>query len=119
MKVHSIAALVVLTAATALTGTVTSVAGAAPGLGSDCAVIGPVASGAVGNLSPLQSIPPAQAQVARDKYLAQLRGQEGRLTSAQGRTDMEAYIGVIQTATSPADAQRVLNAIIKLQSDCP
>ena len=105
-----------LAAMTTLTGIVAGPAYA--DLAADCAIIGPIASSAVGRLTPIQTLPDDQKQGARDAYIAELQGQRSGLTSAEASSHLQAYINALQNATGPGDAQTVLNAIITLQSDC-
>src|SRR5437879_5163932 len=120
MKKRYILAAVTFTGMTALTGIAASTAAqAAPGLGADCAIIGPIANGAIGQLAPLQSEPPAQAQAGLTRYAASIRAQEGKLATPQGKADVEAFASVVQSAHTQADGPHIVDALNKLHTDCP
>ncbi|MGF6885350.1 hypothetical protein ABIA39_004108 [Nocardia sp. GAS34] len=119
MKKRTTLVLVISALATVLTGVMAGQAQAGSALGSDCAVLGPIGSNAVPTLAPLQNMPQSQAAPKLNAYLGQLRGQEGRLTTAQGKADLQAYIDALQNATSPSAAPQIMAAINKLQTDCP
>jgi len=93
---------------------------AAPGgLAVDCTILKPIASSAISQLIPLQTLPPAQAQAARSAYVSKLRSSQGSLTSPQGRADLGGLINSVQTATTVADGQKVLGSLSKIRADCP
>lgn len=110
-------------AASAFAAVLTSVAApqaqADPGLGADCSVLHPIASNAIGTLTPWQSESPDRATADRASYVAQLRAQESRLGTARGRADLQGWIDAVQSAKSAADAPMLLGALNKLQADCP
>jgi hypothetical protein len=119
MKKRTTLVLVVSALATVLTGVMASGAQAAPALGSDCAVLGPIGSNAIPTLGPLQNEPQSQASPKLNAYLGQLRSQEGGLSTAQGKADLQAYIDALGNATSPSAAPQILAALNKIQTDCP
>jgi hypothetical protein len=96
-----------------------SVARADAGVGSDCAVLGPVASNAIPTLAPLQNLPESQAAPRLDAYIGSLRAQEGKLSTAKGKADLQAYIDALQNANSSSAAPQIYAAITRLQTDCP
>ncbi|MCU1642924.1 MAG: hypothetical protein JWN03_3199 [Nocardia sp.] len=120
MKKRSAMGLVALATFTVLAGATVSPAQADdPGVAADCSVLGQVAGNAVGRLTPIQSLPDDQKQAARDGYISELQGTLSSVNSSRGQADLQAYISALQNASSPADAQGVLTAIIALQNDCP
>jgi len=89
------------------------------GLAVDCRILKPIASGAIGQLMPIETMGPAQGQAARAAYVAQLRSAQGGLTSPQGRSDLAGLINSVQNAKTIADGQQVLGSINQIQGDCP
>lgn len=118
MNKRSAMGLVAVASFAVLTGGTASPA-QADDLGGDCSIIGPVASNAIGRLTPIESLPDDQKQGARDGYISELQGKLSGVNSSRGQSDLQAYITALQNASGPADAQQVLGAIIALQTDCP
>lgn len=87
--------------------------------GPDCAVLGPIGANAIPTLAPWQSIPQDQAAPQLNAYLANLRSQQGQLTTNQGKADLQGYIDALQNATSPAAAPQIYAALNRLTTDCP
>lgn len=88
---------------------------------ADCAVIRPIGTQAINTLGPLRGKPKAEAAAGMKRYLTQLRTAEGRLTSPQAKSDLNALISALQNAAKDpaAAAQLVTSAIGKLSADCP
>ncbi|MET7767502.1 hypothetical protein [Nocardia sp. NPDC005366] len=120
MRKRSAMVLAVLAAATAMTGIMSPTAVAEPGpdIAADCGTLASIADNAVSTLTPLQGLPLEESQAAKENYIGQLRGRLGELTTDRGRADVQNFINALQTATTPADAYLIINALGKLRSDC-
>lgn len=119
MKARRIVFLVASALMTASTGFAAQSAQAAPGLGADCAILGPIGSNAISTLAPLQNEPQSQAAPQLNSYLSGLRAKQGSLSTTKGRSDLDAYIHALANANSKADAPQILAAINQMQTDCP
>ena len=105
------------TQAATATATTASAGGAVPA--ADCAVIKPIASGAIATLVPIQSESSTAAASAMGKYLTQLNKSLAQLASAQAKTDLQAFITALSQAKSAASQTAVTTALGKLTADCP
>ncbi|WP_216902037.1 hypothetical protein [Nocardia alni] len=119
MKKRTTLLLVAAAATTMLTGLAAQSAQAAPDMGGDCAILGPIGANSISTLSPWQNEPQSQAAPQLAAYLGGLRAKEGGLHTAQGRADLDAYINALNGASSSAAAPQILAAINRLESDCP
>ena len=122
----SSAASVASSAASAVGAAVSSAASAAgvtTGVSAaDCVIIKQVDSSAISTLTPLQSDTPAQATAALKTYVTQLQADQAKLTSAQGKSVLGAWIAAIQKASteSTADATTTITgALSPLEAACP
>ncbi len=118
MQKRTVAAIAACGAIAAVTTALSATAQSAPGVGADCPIITSISSNAVSTLAPMQSLPAAKAQQARDAYVAQVQSKASGLTTAQGRADVQAYANAVRSANSMADSQSLLQALTKLQTDC-
>ncbi|MCX4098357.1 hypothetical protein [Nocardia sp. alder85J] len=66
----------------------------------------------------MQSQPPDQAAASMAAYVAQLRGQEGQVSSPEAQADIENLASALENATRPEAASSVYGAIGKLNSAC-
>jgi len=122
----SVAASEASSAATAIGSAVSSAASAAgvtTGVSAaDCVVIKQVSSSAVSTLTPLQSDSQVQATAALKAYVTQLQADQAKLTSAQGKSVLGAWIAAVQKAStqSTADATvTITTALGPLAAACP
>jgi hypothetical protein len=122
----SVAASEASSAASAVGAAVSSAASAAgvtSGVSAaDCVVIKQVSSSAISTLTPLQTDSPAQATAALNTYETQLQADQAKLTSAQGKSVLSAWIAAIQKASteSTADATvTITTALAPLAAACP
>jgi hypothetical protein len=117
--VASSAAAVASSAAAAASS---ALAGASGVSAADCVIIKQVDSSAISTLVPLQSDTPAQATAALKTYITQLQADQAKLTSAQGKSVMSAWIAALQKAStqSTADATATITAALApLGAACP
>jgi hypothetical protein len=99
-----------------------ALAGASGVSAADCVIIKQVDSSAISTLVPLQSDTPAQATAALKTYVTQLQADQAKLTSAQGKSVMSAWIAALQKAStqSTADATTTITAALApLAAACP
>ncbi|MCX4098372.1 hypothetical protein [Nocardia sp. alder85J] len=122
MKIRPVVIAVLFAAATAV-GAGWTTAAAAPLVHSDipagdCAVLKQIGSSTVSTLAPLQSQSPDQAAAGMAAYVAQLRSQEGQVSSPEAQADIENLASALENATGPESASSVYGAIGKLNSAC-
>ena len=121
--VASSAAAVASSAAAAASSAVSSALAGTSGVSAaDCVIIKQVDSSAISTLVPLQSDTPAQASAALKTYVTQLQADQAKLTSAQGKSVMSAWIAALQKAStqSTADATTTITAALApLGAACP
>jgi CMP-2-keto-3-deoxyoctulosonic acid synthetase len=121
--VASSAAAVASSAAAAASSAVSSALAGTSGVSAaDCVIIKQVDSSAISTLVPLQSDTPAQATAALKTYVTQLQADQAKLTSAQGKSVMSAWIAALQKAStqSTADATATITAALApLGAACP
>ncbi len=122
----SVAASEASSAASAIGSAVSSAASAAgvtTGVSAaDCVIIKQVDSSAISTLTPLQTDSPAQATAALQTYITQLQADQAKLTSAQGKSVMSAWIAALQKAStqSTTDATVTITAaLVPLAAACP
>lgn len=109
-------------AAAASSAVSSALAGASGVSAADCVIIKQVDSSAISTLVPLQSDTPAQATAALKTYVTQLQADQAKLTSAQGKSVMAAWIAALQKASteSTADATTTITAALApLGAACP
>jgi CMP-2-keto-3-deoxyoctulosonic acid synthetase len=109
-------------AAAASSAVSSALAGASGVSAADCVIIKQVDSSAISTLVPLQSDTPAQATAAVKTYITQLQADQAKLTSAQGKSVMSAWIAALQKASteSTADATATITeALVPLGAACP
>lgn len=82
---------------------------------ADCAVIKPIAGTAITTLTPMQTMPTPSAAAAMGQYVGQLNSALAKLTSAQAKTDLGAFISALGTSNSTT----ITSALGKLGADCP
>ncbi len=82
---------------------------------ADCAVIKPIAGSAITTLTPLQTMPTPSAAAAMGQYIGQLNTALSKVTSAQAKTDLGAFISALTSANTTS----VTSALGKLGADCP
>jgi hypothetical protein len=121
--IESSAAAVASSAEAAASSAVSSALAGTSGVSAaDCAIIKPVSTSAITTLIPLQSDTPAQATAALKAYVTQLQADQAKLTSAQGKSVMSAWIAALQKASteSTADATTTITAALApLSAACP
>ena len=122
----SVAASEASSAASAVGAAVSSAASAAgvtTGVSAaDCVIIKQVDSSAISTLTPLQSDSPAQATAALKTYVTQLQADQAKLTSAQGKSVMSAWIAALQKASTQSTAEATVTitaALVPLAAACP
>src|ERR1700722_14650781 len=126
----SSAASAAASAASGAASAVGSAASAAPAVASaasgipaaDCVIIKQVDSSAISTLLPMQSESTTKAAADLATYLSQLNSDEAKLTSAQGKSVLSAWIAAVQKASteSTADATATITpALGTLGSACP
>jgi hypothetical protein len=86
---------------------------------ADCAVIKPIAAGALATLAPLQTEATSAAATALGQYLTELNTDLAKLTSAQGKADLGAFISALSKPSSASTQAAVSAALAKLGTDCP
>lgn len=99
-----------------------ALAGASGVSAADCVIIKQVDSSAITTLAPLQTESAAQATAALKTYVTQLQADQAKLTSAQGKSVMSAWIAAVQKASteSTADATATITgALGALGAACP
>jgi len=99
-----------------------ALAGASGVSAADCVIIKQVDSSAITTLAPLQTETAAQATAALKTYVTQLQADQAKLTSAQGKSVMTAWIAAVQKAStqSTADATTTITgALGALGAACP
>jgi hypothetical protein len=121
--VASSAAAVASSAAAAASSAASSALSGASGVSAaDCVIIKQVDSSAISTLVPLQTDSPAQATAALKTYVTQLKADQAKLTSTQGKSVMSAWIAAVQKASteSTADATTTITgALGALGAACP
>ena len=121
--VASSAASVASSAAAAASSAVSSALAGASGVSAaDCVIIKQVDSSAITTLAPLQTESAAQATAALKTYVTQLQADQAKLTSAQGKSVMSAWIAALQKAStqSTTDATVTITAaLVPLAAACP
>lgn len=85
---------------------------------ADCAVIKPIAANAATSLAPLQTESASAAAAGMASYITQLNAALAKVTSAQGKADLGAFIADLKTA-SASNAAKIQAAMVKLGADCP
>lgn len=119
----SSAAAVASSAAAAASSAVSSALSGASGVSAaDCVIIKQVDSSAITTLAPLQTESASQAAAALKTYVTQLQADQAKLTSAQGKSVMSAWIAAVQKAStqSTADATTTITgALGALGAACP
>src|SRR3984957_6698341 len=110
-------------AAPAVSSAASAVPSAASGIpAADCVIIKQVDSSAISTLLPMQSESTTKAAADLATYLSQLNSDEAKLTSAQGKSVLSAWIAAVQKASteSTADATATITpALGTLGSACP
>ena len=88
---------------------------------ADCKIINPISSGVAAKLVPLQSEPKAKADAGIKAYLAELSADEAKLTSADGKAALGAFITALEkslTETTSQATTTLTSAIGALGSAC-
>jgi hypothetical protein len=88
---------------------------------ADCKIINPISSGVAAKLVPLQSEPKAKAEAGIKAYLAELSADEAKLTSADGKAALGAFIKALEkslTETTSQATTTLTSAIGALGSAC-
>lgn len=87
---------------------------------ADCAVIKPIAAGAITTLAPLQTAAASSAANTVSQFIVQLSGAQNKVSSPQAKADLGALITALREATSNSTASQtaITTAITKLASDC-
>ena len=120
---ESSAAAVASSAVAAASSAVSSALAGASGVSAaDCVIIKQVDSSAISTLAPLQTDSTAQATAALKTYITQLQADQAKLTSAQGKSVLSAWIAALQKASteSTADATTTITAaLVPLGAACP
>jgi len=119
---NSVASSAAAVASSAVAAASSALAGASGVSAADCVIIKQVDSSAISTLVPLQSDTPAQASAALKTYVTQLQADQAKLTSAQGKSVMSAWIAALQKAStqSTADATTTITAALApLGAACP
>jgi hypothetical protein len=115
-------AAAVASSAAASSAVSSALSGASGVSAADCVIIKQVDSSAISTLVPLQTDSPAQATAALKTYVTQLQADRAKLTSAQGKSVMSAWIAAVQKAStqSTADATTTITgALGALGAACP
>lgn len=118
----SVASSAAAVASSAVAAASSALAGASGVSAADCVIIKQVDSSAISTLVPLQSDTPAQATAALKTYITQLQADQAKLTSAQGKSVMSAWIAALQKAStqSTTDATVTITAaLVPLAAACP
>ncbi len=119
---NSVASSAAAVASSAVAAASSALAGASGVSAADCVIIKQVDSSAISTLVPLQSDTPAQASAALKTYVTQLQADQAKLTSAQGKSVMSAWIAALQKASteSTTDATATITAALApLGAACP
>jgi hypothetical protein len=120
---ESSAAAVASSVASSASAAVSSALAGTSGVSAaDCVIIKQVSGSAITTLVPLQTDSPAQATAALKTYVTQLQADQAKLTSAQGKSVMSAWIAALQKASteSTADATTTITAALApLEAACP
>ena len=119
---NSVASSAAAVASSAVAAASSALAGASGVSAADCVIIKQVDSSAISTLVPLQSDTPAQVTAALKTYITQLQADQAKLTSAQGKSVMNAWIAALQKASteSTADATATITAALApLGAACP
>ena len=103
--------------APAVSASASSVGDALPA--ADCAVVKPIASGAITTLVSIQGKSSTAAASAMGSYVTQLDKALAQLTSAQAKTDLQGYVTALHQAESTGSQTAVTPALGKLTADCP
>jgi flagellin-like hook-associated protein FlgL len=88
---------------------------------ADCAIIKPIAAGALATLAPMQTAAATAAASALGDYLTQLNTALSHLTSTRAKSDLGAFITALSHASSTSTASQtaITAALDKLGADCP
>jgi hypothetical protein len=110
------------TSAAPTTASAPATSAAATGVSAaDCKIINPISSGVAAKLVPLQSEPKAKAEAGIKAYLAELSADEAKLTSADGKAALGAFITALEkslTETTSQATTTLTSAIGALGSAC-
>jgi hypothetical protein len=89
---------------------------------ADCTIIKPISASAIAQLTPLQTDSKTKAAAAIKAYVAQLETAESKLTSTQGKADLNALITALEkSGTEPqTEATTAITAALgKVGAACP
>jgi hypothetical protein len=88
---------------------------------ADCAVVKPIAAGAITTLAPLQTESASAAAGTLNQFVGQLGAAQGKVSSPQAKSDIGALITALSQAGSNSTASQtaITTALAKLGSDCP